>query len=141
MESIKEIALRVGLSVFDEHPYDKGHVVSLEGYTWIDDKLAEFAEDLIAEIQKQNEPVGYQRLFDAIAKATWVAASPGINISVERFTKELGEIFTFPPSTEQIENKVAEACAKLTEDWFDGENKHPISLSRDMREGGWREYL
>ena len=54
---IKEIALKVGLQVFEEHPYDKGHVVSPSDYTWIDDKLIEFAEALIesykAELLKE----------------------------------------------------------------------------------------
>lgn len=59
---IKEIALRIGLEVFEEHPYDNGHVVSPSGYTWIDDKLIEFAEALIesykAELLKEvGEPV------------------------------------------------------------------------------------
>ena len=61
---IKEIAMKVGLQVFEEHPYDKGHVVSPSGYTWIDDKLIEFAEALIsaykAELLKEaREPVAY----------------------------------------------------------------------------------
>lgn len=59
---IKEIAMKVGLQVFEEHPYDKGHVVSPSDYTWIDDKLIEFAEALIesykAELLKEvGEPV------------------------------------------------------------------------------------
>ena len=59
---IKEIALRIGLEVFEEHPYDNGHVVSPSGYTWIDDKLIEFAEALIesykAELLNEvGEPV------------------------------------------------------------------------------------
>ena len=61
---IKEIAMKVGLQVFEEYPYDKGHVVSPSGYTWIDDKLIEFAEALIesykAELLKEvGEPVAY----------------------------------------------------------------------------------
>lgn len=61
---IKEIAMKVGLQVFEEHPYDKGHVVSPSGYTWIDDKLIEFAEALIsaykAELLKDvGEPVAW----------------------------------------------------------------------------------
>ena len=61
---IKEIALKIGLQVFEEHPYDEGHVVSPSGYTWIDDKLIEFAEALIsahkAELLKEvGEPVLY----------------------------------------------------------------------------------
>lgn len=61
---IKEIAMKVGLQVFEEHPYDKGHVVSPSGYTWIDDKLIEFAEALIesykAELLKEvGEPGAY----------------------------------------------------------------------------------
>ena len=64
MTNIKEIALKVGLQAFEEHPYDKGRVVSPSGYTWIDDKLIEFAEALIesykAELLKGvGEPVLY----------------------------------------------------------------------------------
>ena len=66
---IKEIALKVGLQAFEEHPYDEGHVVSPSGYTWIDDKLIEFAEALIeaykAELLKEvGEPVGLVTFVD-----------------------------------------------------------------------------
>ena len=60
----KEQILALGLQVFDEHPYDEGHVVSPTGYTWIDDQLIEFASKLLesykADLLKGvGEPVLY----------------------------------------------------------------------------------
>ena len=79
---IKEIALKVGLQVFEEHPYDKGHVVSPSDYTWIDDKLIEFAEALIesykAELLKEvgEACANYVNRFingDGILNEVWIS--------------------------------------------------------------------
>ena len=45
--------IELALTVFDEHPYDKGHVVSPTGYTWIDDSLVEFA-NLVAAKERER---------------------------------------------------------------------------------------
>lgn len=74
----REQIIEMALQVFDEHPYDAGHVVSPDGYTWIDDKLVEFAALVAAaereECAKVCEELGknagpHRIVFDAFAEA------------------------------------------------------------------------
>jgi hypothetical protein len=60
----------------------------------------------------EQEPVGYQQIFNAIAAATSVAASLGINISVKAFTESIGPLYAAPPDlTKRIAELEAETAA------------------------------
>jgi len=65
-----------------------------------------FAEALIAEIAKQNEPVGWFK-YDKVSQC-W---HPQYDEYAERYAKEQGwqQLYTFPPTAEQIANETAEA--------------------------------
>jgi transcription elongation factor Elf1 len=111
-----------------------------------DEDATTFAEALIAEIQKQNEPVA------------WVIECEEYNSEGERpILREVDyyndvidnipagtKLFTFPPSIESEREKVAEACAEYvgnlnaTQDNYVNGFGHIAKL---IRAGKWKEYL
>lgn len=70
-----------------------------------------FAEALVAEIRRRGEPVAEYKTYtgngDFCAPFNQVVFNSG-------YVPEVGtKFFTFPPSTEALEDKVAEACAAM----------------------------
>lgn len=117
MKSIKEIALRVAAK--------RG--INLDMY---DDQVVAFAEALIAELQKQNEPVGYIRPKDLGSESAVIS-------DIKPFSDWI-PLFTFPQSAEQIEQRVAEACA----DFYQGNLNNGVPfIAKRMRSGEWRKFL
>jgi hypothetical protein len=147
MLNIKEIALKVGLQAFEEHPYDKGHVVSPSGYTWIDDNLIEFAESFIAEVAKQNEPVAeVLSLFpgepDSYINARAIGVDP---FNTWTFPQPGTKLYTFPPTAEQIANETAEAIARMLENgsFLTPESRVALAANgaaKAIRRGAWKEF-
>lgn len=84
METIEEIALRLKHQMQD--PWD-----------WRFDAVA-FAKALIAEVQAQNEPVGVSMAGMAILSTNFIEETIDNTTPIQ--------LFTFPPSTEQIEQRV-----------------------------------
>lgn len=114
MESIKEIALRIAAET-----------------DILADESVRFAEALIAEVQKQNEPVAIVGELTSSSRAE--AISKGHPIG--RY------LYAFPPNTEQIEQRVAEACALqvATETkfhWLDA-----ARVAKEIRSGEWRKFM
>lgn len=105
---IKEIALKIAhrkCTSYDHVPVDMGI-----RYSFSDSHLIEFAEALVAEIQRRGEPVAWKSenstvVFVPSGTAHWSMDLPNL-------------LFTFPPSTEALEDKVAEACAYVADEMF-----------------------
>lgn len=94
MLNIKEIALKIA------NEYDKREI-----YFPYRDDLANFAEALIAELAKQNEPVAYRwkekgRWLSWYVDWTWHDKAKSLGFPVEY-------AYTFPPTAEQIANETA----------------------------------
>lgn len=103
-------------------------------------ELEDFAEALVAELAKQNEPVYAfrrkglddfctcdKRRFDELSQKTTLF--------------EVRVFYTIPPSVDAIENKVAEACALqvATETklhWLDA-----ARVAKEIRSGEWRKFV
>lgn len=85
---IKEIALKVW--------YSKNECIPADGMI----KLTEFAQDLVAEIQRVSEPVACNACVGSIAHVNY-----GLPIGTK--------LFAFPPSIEALEDKVAEATRSV----------------------------
>lgn len=134
MENLKEIALRVagkmpeGFLWKDGSSYETGILEA---------EAIEFSEALIAEIAKENEPVAWVGQIEDGAQLLmsipdgWLATP----------------LYAFPPSTEQIENRVAEACAELLDTEWNGdadtyaEAEIANQCAEAIRSGAWKEYL
>ena len=128
MENLKEIALRIAhrkCTSYDHVPTD----MSIK-YSFAEHHLIDFAEALLAEIAKENKPfIAYVVGNDALLHAR--------------------QVYAFPPSAEQIENRVAEACARVCEN-IDVESFGVIPAraiiisdhcAQSFRRGVWKEYL
>lgn len=128
---IKEIALKVADSLRNKVD-GISHMQSNQG-------LVSFAEALIAEVQNQNEPVAYrwkerERWLSWYVDWTWHDKAKSLGFPIEY-------AYTFPPSVEAIENKVAEACALqvATETkfhWLDA-----ARVAKEIRSGEWRKHM
>lgn len=127
---IKEIALNVADSLRNKID-GISHMQSNQG-------LVRFAEALIAEVAKQNEPV-----------CELVKADNG-NYLVQKWAKDYvamqgDKLYTFPSTAEQIANETAEACAKACEDVI-GNTPHDqrmlaaIDCAVMLRSGAWKEF-
>ena len=121
MKPTREQVTQWGLLVFDEHPEDKGHVISPSGYNWIDDKLAEFAA---------------------------LAYQAGAEKGKEAYEREhLRHTVPLPDALRVMQNQVAEACAKACDDLADCEENTDAYRAgahwcRDIiRSGEWRKYM
>lgn len=92
----------------------------------------EFAEALIAEIAKQNEPV-----------CEWVKSDNG-NYLVQKWAKDYvaiqgDKLYTVPPTAEQIANETAEACAELADKM--NPFPEPSAIGPEIRSGEWRKFV
>lgn len=127
MKNLKDIALRVA-----------GEVTGNKFMAIF--PITDFAEALLAEIAKENEPVGYIQN----GKLQW-----NTNGGPDKWRKRkdyTGAIYAYPPSTEHIENRVAEACAVLAETPVSGEQDDITMAAKDriaksFRRMAWKEYL
>ena len=137
MEKLKELIRRAGHStvpaawLMNDAPLD-GSKSKLE-------RLTDFAEALIAEIAKSNAPVAWMQ----------ISVEEGIDERFPRASKppefnpdwwKFEPLYTFPPSTEQIENRVAEACAEFVHVNMIS-SEYPTNISEALRSGAWKGYL
>ena len=117
---IKEIAERVSKRIYVED----GLLLS----KFISEK---FAESLIAELAKQNEPVAIVGELSPATRAE--ALNKGIPIGAY--------LFTFPPTAEQIANETAEAIALMFDSRDDGNGFYdPNEPAEIVRSGAWKEF-
>ena len=114
----------------------------------------EFAEALVAELAKQNEPcaflhewIEYHPFGDTHAGKRCAA----ITSDEKPFDSSdtVSPLFTFPPTAEQIANETAEACAKLCEslsdqtaecELFKAMNVENERVTKAIRSGAWKEF-
>ena len=85
--------------------------------------LARFAEALIAELAKQNEPV--------------VCRYKDHNVHWCFIDKQYGNnepLYTYPPTAEQIANETAEAIAEYCR------NQDHYCLATEIESGAWKEF-
>lgn len=118
MENLKEIDLL--LMAVPEDIHDNA---------WVQTAIKMLRD--IAEITKKNEPVGY-------FEQEYIGG-PVLFYQVNYSEKEkigVVPLYSFPPSTEQIENRVAEACAELCDSLYITEN-----AAYEIRAGKWKDYL
>lgn len=90
----------------------------------------EFAEALIAEIAKQNEPVAW---WNGKETAFFEHETDG----------PVGEVkiplYTYPTTAEQIANETAEACAELADKM--NPFPEPSAIGPEIRSGEWRKFV
>lgn len=126
MLNIKEIAEQVSKRIYVED----GLLLS----KFISEK---FAEALIAEVAKQNEPVAeVLSLFpgepDSYINARAIGVDP---FNTWTFPQPGTKLYTFPPTAEQITNETAEACAMVYLDTYD-----LTDIAEAIRSGAWKEF-
>lgn len=111
-----------------------------------DDEAVEFAEALIAEIQKQNEPVVWWNKDTCQFFIGEIA-------DVER--KDLFEpLYALPPTTSQIEQRVAEAIHDMTDevcaplqtddksiDYWHGVGAAAVAIENAISNGEYRKFV
>ena len=126
---IKEIALRVGAQGLPiegtAHKFCMLDFCSKE-------VLIEFAEALIAEIAKQNEPVAY-------ATTNEEDDLTMLFFDEDEARKYSGDdapikLYTIPPTAEQIANETAEAIAEYCR------NQDHYCLATEIESGAWKEF-
>lgn len=129
---IKEIALKVADSLRNKVD-GVSHMQSNQG-------LVRFAEALVAELAKQNEPV-YAFRRKGLDDFCTCDKQRFDELSQKTTLFEVRVFYTIPPSVEAIENKVAEACALqvATETrfhWLDA-----ARVAKEIRSGEWRKHM
>lgn len=129
---IKEIALRIAESIDD----GSGEQYFVDQDGWI----TEFAEALIAEIAKQNEPCAFlHEWFEYHPFGDTVVGEPFATITNDEkpfdSSDTVSPLFTFPPTAEQIANETAEACARVYLDTYD-----LTDIAEAIRSGAWKEF-
>ena len=95
-------------------------------------ELERFAEALIAEVAKQNEPVAYRwkekgRWLSWYVDWTWHDKAKSLGFPVEY-------AYTYQPTAEQIANETAEAIAKYCR------NQDLHCLAAEIESGEWKEF-
>ena len=97
-----------------------------------DDEAVEFAEALIAEIAKQNEPVAYATTSED-GDMTMLFFDDG---EARKYSGDDAPIklYTIPPTAEQIANETAEAIAEYCS------NQDHYCLSAEIESGEWKEF-
>ena len=141
--NIKEIALKVASELDFSGPIA---ISPLPDHLYID-----FAEALIAELAKQNEPVAINEpnyhyeamgcgLEDRGITDRYEAMEYGWNCAIERMFEQLPEdqLFTYPPTAEQIANETAEEVCELLESQHTWITKEAASAL--IRSGAWKEF-
>ena len=158
MLNIKEIALKVAM---DTGLYLDGANQSEPFYVVKPEEIVEFAEALIAEIAKQNEPVGwyskqygfcymhkqpYQFKVGSIlylkdGTPAWrIESACSKTALINMANIPHGTVFyeevTIPPTASQIEQETAEAIAK----YFEQSGIGGDCLAEGVRSGAWKEF-
>ena len=138
MLNIKEIALKVADSLRNKID-GISHMQSNQG-------LVRFAEALIAELAKQNEPVA----FTNSAQLGYVTSGQHQDIPLAMWSRNTSysgadiPLYTSPPTAEQIANETAEACAKYVNRFLNGDGIQDEAWIRDIesgiRRGTWKEF-
>jgi hypothetical protein len=128
---IKEIALKVAGEIYD---------VNFDEHKPSGKRLISFAEALVTEIAKQNEPV-YAFRRKGLDDFCTCDKQRFDELSQKTTLFEVRVFYTIPPSVEAIENKVAEACALqvATETkfhWLDA-----ARVAKEIRSGEWRKHM
>ena len=134
---IKEIALKVVVDTVNKL-YDS--TASYSELTEEDKKFYwTFAEALIAEIAKQNEPVESQYKG---SDGSWKSFDSKDHESNTRNSGdwEVRDLFAFPPTAEQIANETAEACAKYIDSTNGNIRGVNTVFSKALRSGAWKEF-
>lgn len=133
MKNLKEIALRL-------HATDRFRL------NISDLSATDFAEALLAEIAKDNEPVAWCVAYEDSSGRT-IHSNPTMRkeqaeciANQAASDVSLCNLYTFQPSTEQIENRVAEACAEYVRITMIS-SKYPVNIPEAIRSGAWNEYL
>jgi len=142
MTKIDEIALKLAhrkCTIYDHNHHIK--------YSFAEHHLIDFAHALLAELKK-----------DAVPRA-WIYYPKGACEKYVTYTNpaslDLGKqadriayiepLFTSPPSTADIEQRVAEAIVKMIVDEYVAETDYAIGvvhvIKAKVRHGKWREYL
>jgi len=130
MENLKELIRKAGHStvpaawLMNDAPLDGGKS-KLE-------RLTDFAEALLAEIAKEPEPIAWMNPCNGVTIYNGMKT-----LHPDRYQNFSIPCFPFPPSTEQIENRVAEACAEFVHSNI----IYPMNIPKAIRSGIWREYL
>ena len=134
MLNIKEIALKVADSLRNKID-GISHMQSNQG-------LVRFAEALIAELAKQNEPCAFlHEWIEYHPFGDTVAGEPCATITNDEkpfdSSDTVSPLFTFPPTAEQIANETAEAIAEyMQQSGIGGE-----FLAESIRSGEWRKFV
>ena len=126
---IKEIAERVSKRIYVED----GLLLS----KFISEK---FAEALIAELAKQNNPVAWARY----PKFTGSTQRQDVVFKKPDDLHNWVYLYTLPPTAEQSANETAEACAKYVNRFLNGDGIQDEAWIRDIesgiRRGTWKEF-
>ena len=128
---IKEIALKVAESIDD----GSGEQYFVDQDGWI----TEFAEALIAEIAKQNEPCAFlHEWIEYHPFGDTVVGEPCATITNDEkpfdSSDTVSPLFTFPPTAEQIANETAEVIAEYCR------KQDHYCLATEIESGAWKEF-
>ena len=141
---IKEIALKVAGEIYD---------VNFDEHKPSGKRLISFAEALIAEIAKQNEPVA----FTNSAQLGYVTSGQHQDIPLAMWSRNTSysgadiPLYTFPPTAEQIANETAEAIAKMLDDaeveethycmnTYEEGKKFQFDMVEAILNGAWKDF-
>jgi len=134
MLNIKEIALKVTM---DTGLYLDGANQSEPFYVVKPEEIVEFAEALIAEIAKQNEPVAYATTSED-GDMAMLFFDDG---EARKYSGDDAPIklYTIPPTAEQIANDTAEAIAAYFRQQPYVEH-FGDNIAEAIRNGAWKEF-
>ena len=139
---IKEIALKVADSLRNKID-GISHMQSNQG-------LVRFAEALIAELAKQNEPCAFlHEWIEYHPFGDTFAGEPCTTITNDEkpfdSSDTVSPLHTLPPTAEQIANETAEAIAKMLENgsFLTPESRVALAANgaaKAIRSGEWKEF-
>lgn len=146
MPNIKEIALNIA-DKSGAVAYSPAPLRAVRGYSFTFEQLQNFAEALVAEIQRRGEPVYQVCKSDSVSlSSAWIDVDSQTYDDAGLYP-EYGRriLYTFLPSIEALEDKVAEACAKVAEERMgyraDMNAIHALEdVSESIRSGAWKEF-
>ena len=128
--SIKDVAMRVWGMTAVEADTRTGEQI-----------LSDFAEALVAELAKENEPVYYLWENKYGDPQQMLSSNSGPHPEYV-----ITALYTLPPTAEQIEQRVAEACRKMAVSWgnarLDDNGGHALrNFATAVEIEEWRKYL
>ena len=127
---IKEIVLKAGYSTVPAYWLSDEKPIACSTSNL--ERLVSFAEALIAELAKQNEPVAY-------ATTNEEDDLTMLFFDEDEARKYSGDdepikLYTIPPTAEQIANETAEAIAEYCR------NQDHYCLATEIESGAWKEF-